>query len=68
MELTQIIQYLSAGIFYLTTAILAFLGAFTVYIYIRYGRSPIIAVIVSILFALMFLIISGNALSMLQTK
>jgi putative flippase GtrA len=66
MELNQIISYVATGIFYLATGILGFLGAFCIYIYIRYGRSPIIAVIVSILFAFMFLTISGNALRLLQ--
>jgi hypothetical protein len=66
MELTQIISYIGMGAYYVTTAVLGFLGAFTIYIYIRYGRSPILAVIVSILFAFMFLTISGNALRLLQ--
>lgn len=66
MDFPQIINYITSGVFYLVTAILAFLGAFCSYIFIRYGRSPVIAVIVSILFAFMFLIITGNALRLLQ--
>ncbi len=66
MDLAQIIFYLVSGIFYIVTAILAFLGAFTIYIFIRYGRSPIVAIIVSVMFAVMFLIISGNAVQLLN--
>jgi drug/metabolite transporter superfamily protein YnfA len=67
MELDQIILYISSGMFYLLTGILGFLGAFSIYIYIRYARSPITAVIVSVLFGVMFLIVSGNALTLLKT-
>jgi len=68
MELNQIISFITSGVFYLATGILGFLGAFCIYIYIRYARSPVMAVIVSILFAFMFLVISGNALSLLQKQ
>lgn len=68
MELEQIISFAASGIFYLATGVLGFLGAFSIYIYIRYARSPVIAVIVSIMFAFMFLIISGNALRLLPNS
>ncbi len=67
METNQVIAYAASAIFYLVSAVLAFLGAFTAYIFIRYGRSPIIAVIASVLFAFMFLTISGRALTLLHS-
>jgi drug/metabolite transporter superfamily protein YnfA len=65
MDLNAIISYLSHGMFYVVTGILGFLGAFTVYVYIRYAKSPTLAVVVSIMYAFMFLVICGNALRLL---
>lgn len=65
MDLTQIISYLSHGLFYVVTGILGFLGAFAAYVCIRYAKSPVLAVIVSVIYAFMFLVICGNALSLL---
>jgi hypothetical protein len=67
MDFSNFNNLLTAGVYYVLVAILIFFSVFSVYILIRYGKSIILSVIGSVLFALLFLAILNNSYNILQS-
>ncbi len=44
-----------AGIYYAITGILTFFSLFAVYILLRYGRSPMVSLVVAVFYGIIFL-------------
>lgn len=58
---------LIAGIYYILTGIIVFLGIFSVYVLIRYGRSVLLSLVVNALFIIFFLKILNDSYQTLRS-
>lgn len=66
MDFSSPANLLIAGIYYILAAILAFFSVFGIYTLIRYGKSTILALTVSIIYCFLFLIILSTSYKTLQ--
>ena len=61
MDATNFANLLIAGIYYVLAGIISFLAIFSVYIFIRYGRSVVVTLTVNIVFIIIFLSILNSS-------
>jgi len=61
MNLSDPSNLLIAGIYLVFVVLLTFFSLFGVYILVRYGKSPIVSVTISIIYALFFLTILSQS-------
>ena len=65
MNLSSPANLLIAAIYYILTAFLSLFSVFAVYIFIRYGKSSLLTLIVSLLYAFFFIkILAGSYLTL----
>ncbi len=67
MPFNQTLILIIAGLYYIIAGIFLLFSLFTVYIFLRYGRSRTIALATSSVYALFFLTILSISLSSLQS-
>lgn len=67
MDLSNPTSLLIAGAYYLITGILTFFSLFGVYILMRYGKSTLLALFVSLFYSLFFLTILAHSYQALQS-
>lgn len=67
MNLSDPINLIIAVVYYIFAGVLTFFSIFAVYIFIRYGKSILLAFCVSVFYVFIFLIILNNSYQTLQT-
>jgi uncharacterized membrane protein len=67
MDLSNPTNLAIAGAYYLITGVLMFFSLFGVYILMRYGKSVLLALFVSLLYCLFFLIIFSHSYQAFQS-
>ncbi len=66
MNLSPIANLIVQGAYYILVGLMAFFGAFGVYVLMRYGEKQLLSLIVSLLFSLFFLVILTRSYAALQ--
>lgn len=66
MDLSNPANLLIAGIYYLLVGVLSFFSIFAVYVLIRYGKSTLLTLLVSLLYTFFFLKILAESYSSLN--
>lgn len=66
MDLSNPVNLLIAGVYWALTGMLIFFSIFSVYILVRYGKHRILTLLISIIYALIFLKIFSGSYSALK--
>lgn len=63
---TQILNYITTIAFFVVVGFFAIISLLTIYVFIRYGRSRSFALLISLIFAALFLISASTAFIAIQ--
>lgn len=66
MDTATIVYYVVSGIYYIVIGIAAVFSVFSVYILIRYGKNILLSLVVSVLYAVIFLGVLQQSLQTLH--